>query len=582
MPSTTSKRFRSATAAVQGRGVASNKGKTGPSITSLVPDVLQSAGPRLTVASKRNIFMHARAYLNAQCRSNQVDERKLMIKSVIAGTRLHQKQENSVTTLQEHLIEQQEERKRSKEKEEEELLALESSQDQPEEVEEEYHAASTSLTSMGILHEQVAKLARLSKSYKEDSLIHTAGTSAQNCVGLLSTLRSKLKDDEELLKYIQEAQKTGVVAASFLQDLQGELARMREALQSAKEQVASSTEQQDVLQMVGTIYEDIAKLQLEAKPAVAVESVLESESQEVVMGEDVHETDEVDPVEEDVAALNEDAAPLNEVPQDPELIPTADVEEEEQQPMEVTDVAVADVAPTSSLTLPSLTEASEVPNPEVPTKVLAAVARSSSGLPVLVEDGEDGEVMEAVTTLLGPVEEADCHMESASPSLPRLAPEAPEAPEVEGTEAPAATALPPAPPGGIPEKVPAQVRKVRRQLIMAPEIRLPALSRRNRKNTVDLDWNMEHLNQEELKLLNSVIAEDGMEASKSVVHDPKKERLWKQIWGLAESPRRRALPRVEDVDEDSFLVPRKVHTLPELSEKSPSASARGVRHRRVS
>ncbi len=148
--------------------------------------------------------------------------------------------------------------------------------------------------------------------------------------------------------------------------------------------------------------------------------------------------------------------------------------------MEVTDVAVAevDVAPTSLVTLPSLTEASEVPNPEVkPTEV-----RNSPGLPVLEDDG-DGEVMEAVTTL-GPVE-ADCHVESVSPSLPRLAPEATEAP-VEDTEAPAATALPaPAPPCGIPEEGAAQVRKVRRrQLIMAPEIRLPALSRRNRKNTV--------------------------------------------------------------------------------------------------
>lgn len=541
----------------------------------------------MTVAAKRNIFMHARAYLNGQCRSSQVDERKLMIQSVIAGTRLHQKQESSVTTLQQNVVEQQEERQRSKEKEEE-LLALESSQDPPElEVEEEYHAASTSLTSVGILHQQVAKLASLSKSYKEDSLIHTAVTSAQNCVGLLSTLRSKVKDDEELLKYIQEAQKTGVVAASFLQDLQGELAKMREALEAAKEQeMASSTEQQDVLQMVGAIYEDIAKLQLEADPA-AVESVLESESQEVAMREDVHETDEIDAMEEDVAVA---PLTLNEMPEDPKLIPTADVEEEpkEQQPLgAVSDVAVAEVEVVpSSVTLPSLTEASEVPNPEVqPPEAKPSVARNGTGLPVLVaeddEDAEDGEVMAAATTLLGPVEdEADCHVESVSPSLPRLAP---EAPEVEAAEVSAATALPAC---GIPEEGAAQVRKVRRQLIMAPEIRLPALSRRNRKNTVDLDWNMEHLNQEELKLLNSVIAEDGMEASKSVVHDPKKERLWKQIWGLAESPRRHAkakLPPVEDVDEDSFLVPRKVRTLPELSEKlPPTRSARGFHHRRVS
>lgn len=552
----------------------------------------------MTVAAKRNIFMHARAYLNGQCRSSQVDERKLMIQSVIAGTRLHQKQESSVTTLQQNVVEQQEERQRSKEKEEE-LLALESSQDPPEvEVAEEYHAASTSLTSVGILHQQVAKLASLSKSYKEDSLIHTAVTSAQNCVGLLSTLRSKVKDDEELLKYIQEAQKTGVVAASFLQDLQGELAKMREALEAAKvvwhlpaeqeQEMASSTEQQDVFQMVGAIYEDIAKLQLEAEPAV-VESVLESESQEVTMREDVHETDEIDAVEEDVSVA---PLTLNEMPEDPKLIPTADVEEEpkEQQPLgPVSDVAVAEVevVPTS---LPSLTEASQVPNLEVqPPEAKASVARNGTGLPVLVaedgEDAEDGEVMAAATTLLGPVEdEADCQVESVSPSLPRLAP---EAPEVEATEVPAATALPaPAPPCGIPEEGAAQVRKVRRQLIMAPDIRLPALSRRNRKNTVDLDWNMEHLNQEELKLLNSVIAEDGMEASKSVVHDPKKERLWKQIWGLAESPRRHAkakLPPVEDVDEDSFLVPRKVRTLPELSEKlPPTRSARGFHHRRVS
>ena len=154
-------------------------------------------------------------------------------------------------------------------------------------------------------------------------------------------------------------------------------------------------------------------------------------------------------------------------------------------------MAEVEVVPTSSLTLPSLTEASQVPNLEVqPPEAKASVARNGTGLPVLVaedgedaEDAEDGEVMAAATTLLGPVEdEADCHVESVSPSLPRLAP---EAPEVEATEVPAATALPaPAPPCGIPEEGAAQVRKVRRQLIMAPEIRLPALSRRNRKNTV--------------------------------------------------------------------------------------------------
>lgn len=154
-------------------------------------------------------------------------------------------------------------------------------------------------------------------------------------------------------------------------------------------------------------------------------------------------------------------------------------------------MAEVEVVPTSSLTLPSLTEASEVPNPEVqPPEAKASVARNGTGLPVLVaedgEDAEDGEVMAAVATLLGPVEdEADCQVESVSPSLPRLAPEASQAPEVEATEVPAATALPaPAPPCGIPEEGAAQVRKVRRQLIMAPEIRLPALSRRNRKNTV--------------------------------------------------------------------------------------------------
>ena len=40
----------------------------------------------------------------------------------------------------------------------------------------------------------------------------------------------------------------------------------------------------------------------------------------------------------------------------------------------------------------------------------------------------------------------------------------------------------------------------------------------------DLDWNMEHLNQAELNLLNSVISEDGVQHSQSVVCDPKKER----------------------------------------------------------
>ena len=40
----------------------------------------------------------------------------------------------------------------------------------------------------------------------------------------------------------------------------------------------------------------------------------------------------------------------------------------------------------------------------------------------------------------------------------------------------------------------------------------------------DLDWNMEHLNEAELKLLTSVLAEDGVRHSQSVVVSPKKER----------------------------------------------------------
>ena len=40
----------------------------------------------------------------------------------------------------------------------------------------------------------------------------------------------------------------------------------------------------------------------------------------------------------------------------------------------------------------------------------------------------------------------------------------------------------------------------------------------------DLDWNMEHLNEAEMKLLTSVLAEDGVHHSQSVVVSPKKER----------------------------------------------------------
>lgn len=43
------------------------------------------------------------------------------------------------------------------------------------------------------------------------------------------------------------------------------------------------------------------------------------------------------------------------------------------------------------------------------------------------------------------------------------------------------------------------------------------------RTEADLDWNMEHLNQAELNLLNSLIAEDGVRPQ-SVAYDPKKER----------------------------------------------------------
>jgi len=65
----------------------------------------------MTVAAKRNIFMHARSYLQGQSHVKDIHQRKLLVQSVVEGTRLHQKQGDTVTTLQENVAEQQERRK---------------------------------------------------------------------------------------------------------------------------------------------------------------------------------------------------------------------------------------------------------------------------------------------------------------------------------------------------------------------------------------------------------------------------------------------------------------------------------------
>lgn len=110
---------------------------------------------------------------------------------------------------------------------------------------------------------------------------------------------------------------------------------------------------------------------------------------------------------------------------------------------------------------------------------------------------------------------------------------------------------------------------VKTRVELLPPVRLPALTRRNRKNTDDLDWNMEDLNAEELTLLTSVIDEDEPSSSlQSVSHDPAKERLWKSVFGLDDMSLAR---RVQQV----LPLPQR-QPLPQLLPKSGPETLQGV------
>lgn len=565
----------------------------------------------MTVAAKRNIFMHARSYLQGQSHVKDIHQRKLLVQSVVEGTRLHQKQGDTVTTLQENVAEQQERRKaEEKELEAQRLLEEAAKEEVVEVLEVEYHAANSTLTSVGFLHSQVAKLETLAKSYKDESLIATAVSSAQNCVSLLMTLKSKISDDEDMLQYIREARfSADELSVSLLHDLQGEIAKMREALQSAKEtaraESVQSEQQKDVLQMVGSIYEDMLKLQVSAFGTAS--GPLGRESEEVEAAETEVPTEQAVPQDaapaEDAEDATASAAEASETLEALEAV-SATAEgpaEEEGAPEQDTSECGGDAGTsTVSTALPALGAFAmqedaqpddpqlEDPQPEDPQLEDLHPEAERSELPQLAgshtadagkrpsQASEGVKVADAPVPLpkIGSTEVVDSALATAEPQTPR-----------DATMLPCAAA-PPAtvPEGAVPEGA-AAVRKARKKrLIMAPKVRLPPLAALNRKNTGDLDWNMEHLNEAEMKLLTSVLAEDGVHHSQSVVVSPKKERLWKEVWGLEDARHTRftsapappfpVCPPVPEVLEEApestvelveaVVKPRKVRTLTDL------------------
>lgn len=510
----------------------------------------------MTVAAKRNIFMHARAYLQGQSHVKDIHQRKRLVQSVVEGTRLHQKQGDTVTTLQENVAEQQEVRRKAEE-EELEAQRLEMEVAAKEEViEAEYHTANSTLTSVGFLHSQVAKLEALAKSYEDNSLIATAVLSAQNCASLLMTLKSKVSDDEDLLKYIREARfSADELSVSLLHDLQGELAKMREALQSAQSAKdtahAKSEQQKDVLQLVGSIYEDMLKLQVSAS----------MESEELESTETEVPTEAVQDAEPaDAEDAMPSAAEASETLEALEAtVTTVEGPAEEEAPEEEASECGGDAGTrTVSTALPALGAFAmqddsqpgdpqlEDPQPENPQLENLHPEAERSELPQLAgshtdagerpsQAGEGVQVADAPVPLpkIGSKEVVDSALGTLQAAELQTARDARDA-----TTLPCAAAPPAVPEGAVPEGA-AAVRKVRKKrLIIAPKVRLPPLAALNRKKTGDLDWNMEHLNEAELKLLTSVLAEDGVRHSQSVVVSPKKERLWKEVWGLEDASSR--------------------------------------------
>ncbi|CAE7211333.1 rotA [Symbiodinium sp. CCMP2592] len=542
------------------------------SITKLVPQILKEPGSGgIGVAARRTIFGHARNFLQRQT-AQQPEKMMLMVRSVVAGAKSHGHQQGFVTALHENAEEKKQERTLLQDEFEEGLESIDMSW------------KSGALTSSDLLEEairQVARLREMAEDSEADELLQQTHDTIDSCTSMLGELRALLDVDVQVFRVAEKIEESKARAKALIQDLQCDIDAMRDALAQARGPSRSPQKKvqfEETKSILSTFCDGANKLieyslarldekymrgllseEAEAAEAVSKEDCDASAASEDFDGGALEELEEMG----DLAHNGTRPAAGSLSDQDrPQSDWSFEQEQEQEQAGKEEQVERRDQHGTEAEELEEEEEEEakeeDEENEEEFRELSAATPQTA------VQLGEGAESVRGTGKIelefhLEGAEEAEHSVfgiPSAGPSQAPGSPnrseekddeeeaepeqEAMDAVDAEEEEEPKKTKR--SKKAKKAKRTPAApVPQVKTRIEILPPVRLPALTRRNRKNTDDLDWNMEDLNAEELTLLTSVIDEDEPSNSlQSVSHDPAKERLWKSVFGLDDmSPSRR-------------------------------------------
>jgi len=579
------------------------------SITKLVPQILKEPGSGgIGVAARRTIFGHARNFLQRQT-AQQPERMMLMVRSVVAGAKSHGHQQGFVTALHENAEEKKQERILLQDEVEEGLESIDMSW------------KSGALTSSDLLEEaiqQVARLREMAEDSEADELLQQTHDTIDSCTSMLGELRALLDVDVQVFRVSEKIEESKARAKALIQDLQCDIDAMRDALaqarvpprspqkkvqfeetksilstfcDGAKKLMEYSLARLDEKCMRGLLLSEEEEASPEAAEAASKEDCDESSASEDFDGGALEELEEMGADLADLAHDGTRPAAGSLSDQDrPQSDRSNEQEQEQEQEQEEEQEEQRDQHGTGAEELEEEEEEAkeeDEENEEEFRELSAAASKNAVQLGEGAESVRGTGKIELEFHLQGP-EEAEHSVVSGilsaeasqAPGCPNRSEERDEDEEEAEPEQEAMVAEEleePKAKRSKPKKAKkakrtpaaAQVPQVKTRIEILPPVRLPALTRRNRKNTDDLDWTMEDLNAEELTLLTSVIDEDEPSNSlQSVSHDPAKERLWKSVFGLDDmSPSRR---------DQQALPPPQRRQLPQLLPKSGPETLQGT------
>ncbi|CAJ1344811.1 unnamed protein product [Effrenium voratum] len=609
---------------------ASKKATPHPSITNLVPQILTEAAPGVSVAARRAIFNHARIFLR---KNSQDGKMRLIRSVVHGAKAHGHERHTVCSMQEHASEQQERERaKEQAEKALQEEQKAQDTQKE-EEDEEEVPTINSTLRSVEFLQQHVSQLQELSMGYQEDTVVHRALATARHCVSVLADLQAAASADVDVLREVNESREKWQVPQQLLQDLQASLVAMRSALQSKPGSSNLEAAFQEFVEGVRLqISElDLGKAAPSAEvPAETSDENGQAEPLEPL--EPLEPFEPLEPLEplepsealepSEPSELSSEPGPLE--PRKPSkplaplrvpLQPSETLESPSQtgsatspepsageappavtlslsetgvrtpEPARPADVGDVD-APRAEASENCMEDtefdqelAPEVPKQGQPGQSLrrllntpgdsGADAHADAGADAGTDAGADAGTQRDASQLHDQMsrcdsvdgfgeDEAGCQVEVAAAAV--LAKEECKQAFKEAKASKAAKGK------GKRLKDPKPEKSWH---LVSPEIKLPPLWPLNRKDTPDLDWKVEDLNNAELDLLNSILDEGNGKSGRSerdVVYDTVKERLWKQVF-FEESPKRIPLPPLP-----KSSVSRSPKSFRSLSKPTPLAS----------